>query len=61
MQSHDDDMVLLKAIDDDHVVRVSGDRGGLKFDLIPYESIDLGFAAMEWLSNDLGRFVGNVY
>ena len=61
MQSHDDDMVLLKAIDDDHVVRVSGDYGGLKCDLFIYESVDLGFAAIPWLSKDLGRFVGNVY
>ena len=32
MQSHDGDMVLIKAIDDDHVVRVSVDRVGLKCD-----------------------------
>ena len=60
MRSHDGDMVLLKAIDDDHVVRVSGDRGGLKFDFFLYESVDLGFEAIPWLSKDLGRFVDNV-
>ena len=61
MRSHDGDMVLIKAIDDDHVVRVSGDRGGLKCDFILYESVDLGFAAILWLSKNLGRFLGNVY
>ena len=60
MQSHDGDMVLIKAIDDDHVVRVSGDYGGLKCDLFIYESVDLGFAAIPWLIKDLGRCVGNV-
>ena len=57
MRSHDGDMVLLMAIDDDHVVRVSGDRGGLKCDFIFYESVDLGFAAIPWLTNYLGCFL----
>ena len=61
MRSHDGDMVLLMAIDDDHVVRVSGDRGGLKFDFILYESVDLGFAAIPWLINYLGCFFGNLH
>ena len=61
MQSHDGDMVLLMAIDDDHVVRTSGDCVGLKCDFTLYESFDFGFAAIPWLSKDLGRFLGNVY